>query len=228
MKHLLPRASFLLLVSTSFAIGCADTPAVNPAPQDATVPTDSGVPDAATHPDGDVPTSDATTLISRCDPAQSRLEPVGFDDATYSLASTTRIGCFDHPCVCDPMHPEARRFVEGVLRCDNVAGGYYWGQGSGTIRVRGRSGRNCQLDVMMETEGGARRYQCSVPMPIVSWSGLMTSGDTTMGGVSLISGIESYCTESASCSLIPGLGTACGSDVVQCETLGTNRCSAAP
>src|SRR6185437_15262099 len=64
------------------------------------------------------------------------LEPVtpsGTGDVTYTNQPDT--GCFGNPCLCSPA---ARPFVEHVLACDPIEGGYSLGQGSVYLRVVGR------------------------------------------------------------------------------------------
>ncbi|MBL8678800.1 MAG: hypothetical protein JNK05_06525 [Myxococcales bacterium] len=219
-------ASFLglALALVSAASGCAAVAA----PTDGG--TDAPITDSLAAPDSMVP-ADATTpdaTASRCDPTQPRVEPTSYDDVTYAWATTRRVPCLAEACLCESRSPAASALLTDVLRCDPIAGGYYWGQGSATLLVRGRRERRCVIEVFQELEGGGTISRCEVPLPMAPWSGLRTNGDTTMGGQSLLAGIESYCTTVGTCSLVVGSGAPCGEDVTTCTRigLGASACGA--
>jgi hypothetical protein len=75
---------------------------------------------------------------------------------------------------CDSLPGCHANLVEGLLACERVEGGYWWGLGSVYIRVLGTEGGACHYGVAYETEGGYTLFSCSAPLPVHAWSGLDT------------------------------------------------------
>jgi hypothetical protein len=116
-------------------------------------------------------------------------------------------GCFDRPCLCADA---ARPFVEDVLACRAVEGGYYWGLGSEYVRITGRSGDDCIVRVGNDIEGSVTVYECALPLPVQPWPGIASTDDS--GYVDFLDGIEDLCTEEGTCSLLGGGPNPCWED----------------
>jgi hypothetical protein len=155
---------------------------------DGDIDSDPDAEDADTSSDAD---DDGNAAL--CDPDADPLEPPGTDDVTYD--SWTSFECMSDACLCDSA---ARPFLEMLLRCEAVQGGYWWGMGSVYVRVAGRSGGACLLDIGSEVEGGMAVSRCTLPLPIVAWSGL----DAPDGA--LLTGIEDRCESVGSCCVLDG------------------------
>jgi len=163
---------------------------------------DDGVPasDAGETVDGgaaDGAVSDVCGLIVQ--------SPAPDGDVTYD--DWEQQGCFDRPCLCSD---EARPFVEDLLACRAVEGGYYWGLGSEAVRVTGRSGDDCIVRVGNDIEGSVTVFECVLPLPIQPWPGIASTDDT--GHVKFLDGIEELCTEQGTCSLLEGRPDPCWDD----------------
>jgi len=147
---------------------------------------------------------DAAPVAEVCDGLTAQ-DPDPGSDVTYS--DWQHQGCFDAPCLCSD---EARPFVEDVLACRAVDGGYYWGLGSEALRVIGRTGDDCIVRVGNDLEGSVAVYECTLPLPIQPWPGIASNDDH--GFVHFLDGIEDLCTEQGTCSLLGGGPDPCWED----------------
>lgn len=147
---------------------------------------------------------DATPAVEVCD-GLSAQDPSPGGDVTY--VEWQHQGCFNAPCLCSE---PARPFVEDILACRAVDGGYYWGLGSVSVRVTGRAGDDCILRVGDELEGRVTVYECALPLPIEPWPGIASNDDH--GFVHFLEGIEESCTEEGTCSLLGGAPNPCWED----------------
>jgi hypothetical protein len=128
-------------------------------------------------------------------------------EADVIYAAWEHQGCFDRPCLCSE---PARPFLEEVLACGAIDGGYYWGLGSVAVRVTGRTGDDCILRVGNELEGGVTVYECVLPLPIQPWPGIASTDDH--GFVRFLDGIEDFCTEEGECTVLGGRPNPCWED----------------
>jgi hypothetical protein len=128
--------------------------------------------------------------------------PQDAGDVTYSWTGA-QTACFGES-FCQA--PCATTFLQGLLDCDRVEGGYFWNFGSVYIRVAGRRGGSCVYDIGSEVEGSVTYKECTAPMPVAPWPGLRFRNDN--GGPNVFNGLEG-CTPIAACSVQPGLGTPC-------------------
>ena len=152
----------------------------------------------------DAAAADAAPVAGVCDGLSAQApEPDG--DVTYS--DWEHQGCFDAPCLCSE---PARPFVEDVLACRAIDGGYYWGLGSEALRVSGRTGDDCIIRVGNDLEGSVTVYECTLPLPIEPWPGIASNDDH--GFVHFLDGIEDLCTEQGNCSLLGGGPNPCWED----------------
>src|SRR5262249_26371683 len=116
-------------------------------------------------------------------------------------------------CQCAPAHD----FVAGLLACDKVEGGYWWGLGSAYVRVLGHSGGACIYEIQSEVEGGGVTSRCTAPLPVHPWAGLvLTESDTHVITGDITDGLA--CTAISSCGLAscdggPGIGCPPGAGV---------------
>ena len=164
---------------------------------------DSNVPEDGSEPmidGGELPDA-ATAAI--CDPAHGPVAPTATADVLYE--TWTDYPCFADACLCDDA---AADFVSGLLRCEAVSGGYWWGLGSLAVRVVGRQDGNCLIDIAGELEGGASVDRCTLPLPLSPWPGIGVApgGD---GTTSFFDGIEEHCTLLGSCCLLPECPNPC-------------------
>jgi hypothetical protein len=151
-----------------------------------------------------------------CDDDPAPVPPVGTDDADYDTvvdhACASRVGDPDL-CLCDAaMAP----FLRSLLACEPVGGGGFWSQGSVYARAVGRRDGACRMEIGLEMEGGVQLWECALPLPIVPWSGLRTSGDTSMGAPSFLTGIEADCAPAGSCCLLEGCPGFCPATAPVC------------
>ncbi len=152
----------------------------------------------------DAGAADAAAVVEVCDGLTAQ-DPEPAADVTYG--DWQHQGCFDSPCLCSE---EARPFVEDVLACRAVDGGYYWGLGSEMLRVSGRSGDDCVIRVGNDLEGSNTVYECALPLPVQPWPGIASNDDH--GFVHFLDGIEDLCTEVGTCSLLGGGPNPCWED----------------
>jgi hypothetical protein len=147
--------------------------------------------------------------VPLCDPALGPVTPVGLDDAAYS--AWTILPCFEDACLCHAGCPRAgtQAFLQALLACDAVQGGYWWGLGSRYVRVVGRAGGSCVFDLGDEVEGYVSILRCAVPLPLAPWTGL-----SNPGGESFTQGIEASCVARGGCSLQPGPPDQCSSSTL--------------
>lgn len=135
------------------------------------------------------------------------LAPSPVEDVTYDQWEDR--GCFDGACLCGA---ETRPFVEDLLACRAVEGGYYWGLGSVAVRVSGRRGDDCIVRIGMDLEASVNVVECALPLPIEPWPGLAwVESDGGFDG--FLDGIEELCVERGTCSLLDGGPNPCWDDV---------------
>lgn len=143
---------------------------------------------------------------SVCDPPLTEVTPTGTDDVVY--ADQPKNPCFVAPCLCAA---SARDVVEQVLACAPVTTGFWAPLGSTYLRVAGREGGACVLEVGEEVEGGVRYSRCKLPLPIEPWEGIATSADPSVDGEGLLKGITDKCELVGSCCILPGCPDPCNS-----------------
>jgi hypothetical protein len=166
-------------------------------------PQDAGGTDAADGSQAEVDRSNP------CDPALGPYPPVGTDNATYT--EWTALTCLEDACLCTSA--AGRAFVAALLACDAVSGGFWQPLGSTYLRVVGRSGGDCVVDVGSEVEGGVSLSRCTNPLPLTAWPGLAR----TDGAV--FDGFLDHCEFVGSCCLLDGCPDPCsasGLDVPLC------------
>jgi hypothetical protein len=147
--------------------------------------------------------ADSDAVAASCGPL-----PVGTSsaadagDVSYSWTGAPT-ACFGEPfckASCSPA------FLQSLLDCDAVEGGYFWNFGSVYIRVAGRRGGSCVYDIGLELEGAVTYKECTSPIPVAPWPGLQyANGNTTPA---IFDGL-SNCTLMGSCSVQPGIGMPC-------------------
>lgn len=134
------------------------------------------------------------------------LPPSPDDDVTYDQWEDR--GCFDGACLCAD---STRPFVEDLLACRAVEGGYYWGLGSVAVRVSGRRGGDCIVRIGTDLEASVNVVECALPLPIQPWAGL--AWVESDGGFSrFLDGIEERCVQEGQCSLVDGGPNPCWED----------------
>ena len=136
--------------------------------------------------------------------------PADAGDVTYSYAGSPPPACFAN-ALCQIDCQPARSFVEGLLACDAVQGGYFWAQGSAYVRVHGIAGGACVYDIGIETEGDTVYSRCMAPLPVRAWSGLFYVNDPagTSAAPNLLDGLTG-CVTVQHCD--PQLGACLGPD----------------
>jgi hypothetical protein len=150
-------------------------------------------------------TSSSATDGGVCDPPLAPVPPSGTSDVTYS--GQPESGCFGAPCLCSsPAHD----FVEHVLACDPVAGGYFLQQGSMYLRVVGRKAGACVIDVGAELEGGVSYSRCEIRLPVAPWSGIARSDPAELPS-SFLEGITDRCQTVGTCCVQLGCPNPCDS-----------------
>jgi hypothetical protein len=138
-----------------------------------------------------------------CSPALTSVTPSGTADVTYTNQPVT--GCFGSPCLCSPA---ARPFVEHVLACDPIEGGFFLGQGSDYLRVVGRKSGACIVDIGEELEEGVTYSRCTLPLPIAPWPGLAASDPVGLPNA-FLQGIAAECQTIGQCCIEPGCPNPC-------------------
>jgi len=201
-KRDLGRLSILLGAVVAMMTGCEGSTRIA---DETDVPWDALVGDADPGPD-----------VARCDPVR-QVEPASRDDVVY--AEWGAVACLEEPCLCSGTGAAASTFVEKLLGCEAVIGGYFWSFGSAVIQVMGRQDDRCVIEIREEVEGGVGRTECRIPFPLSPWPGLATDGDTMDDGVTLTSGIEAYCQPAGSCCVLEGCPSPCDASTPMCGDL---------
>lgn len=142
-----------------------------------------------------------------CTPPLEPVAPSGTSDVTYT--NQPDLGCLGEPCLCST---SVRGFVDHVLACDPIAGGYYVGQGSMALRVIGRAAGACVIDVGVEIEGGVTYSRCTLPLPVTPWQGLGESDPVQFPTV-FLDGIADRCQTVGQCSILVGFPSPCGTSL---------------
>lgn len=168
---------------------------------DATADASESVPDATggdSGPNGDA-NGDAAVSCSVL-PDGGAMADAG--DVSYSWTGT-KAACFGEPfCQASCATP----FLQGLLDCDAVEGGYFWNFGSVYIRVAGRQGGSCVYDIGSELEGSVTYQQCTAPLPVAAWPGLRNVNGNSQ--TSIFEGLA-VCVSKGTCSVQSGFGTPC-------------------
>jgi hypothetical protein len=141
--------------------------------------------------------------VTVCDPPLVEVAPSGTDDVVYPDSPQAPCG---EPCLCSPA---ARPFVEHVLACDPVTGGFWAPLGSLALRVVGREAGACVIDVGDEVEGGVVHSRCRLPLPIAPWPGIATDADPLKGDSGFLEGIADRCEVVGTCCTLPGCPDPC-------------------
>lgn len=142
------------------------------------------------------------------------VQPASTSDVEYTQREAK--GCLREACLCGLKSRDSRWLAEGLARCEAVEGGFYASQETVTIRVLARRAGKCVFRAYREIEGGIVGHECTVPLPMKPWPGLLTVGDTAFGKPSFFAGIESACTQVVSCNVMDP-SNACGADVPMCD-----------
>jgi hypothetical protein len=128
--------------------------------------------------------------------------PASAVDVSYSWMGP-KAACFGEP-FCQAGCAAA--FLQGLLDCDMVEGGYFWNFGSVYIRVAGRRGNSCVYDIGSEIEGAVTYQECTASLPVAPWPGLRNVNGNSQ--TSIFEGLNG-CVSMGSCSVLSGYGTPC-------------------
>ncbi|MFT3775341.1 MAG: hypothetical protein QM820_59085 [Minicystis sp.] len=182
------------LVASVLAIGCGDVSTTDPEPHDGGLDAEADAGPVTDASDG----GDAEVTPHLCEESYGPVTPSDTADVVYDQWTTYR--CLgDKARLCQEPPPHT---LEKLLRCEAVEGGWYWGQGSASLRVVGRDQGACVIDIVSEVEGGASVHHCNLPLPMTPWKGLSTiatGGETE----NPIAGVEAHCSLTVKCSLFP-------------------------
>jgi hypothetical protein len=99
--------------------------------------------------------------------------------------------------------------LQGILACEAVQGGFFWGQGSVYFRVVGRQSGACVFDIGTETEGSVSVQRCTTPLPVQPWAGLYEVNHPNSSSAPNIPNGLHDCTRTATCSVLPGAPNPC-------------------
>ncbi len=153
-----------------------------------------------------------------CDPPLAEVAPSGTDDAVYADVPESR--CFESTCLCGSA---ARSFIDDVLACNPVAGGAWGPGGSVYLRVAGREGGACVLEVGEEIEGGVKYSRCLLPLPITPWPGIATQMDSAVDGDSVLVGLDGQCETVGNCCVLPGCPGPCDTQLPDVPLCPANK-----
>ena len=138
-----------------------------------------------------------------CEQAHLPLEPTPTQPVSYD--SWTRIACLSDACLCSS---PADAFVGGLLRCEAIQSGFYWGFGQVGVRVVGRDDEDaCAMDLVSELEGSAVLSHCRFPLPSSAWAGLSASYEVEND---FLDGFPGDCEVIDNCCLLEGCPSPCG------------------
>ncbi len=154
--------------------------------------------DDLTEPDPD--TVDPAAPL--CDPAHGPVAPTPTAETSYDAWDV--VPCLTQACLCSDA---AEPFLDAMLRCEPVAGGFYWHFGSVGLRVLGRhADGHCRLEVAREVEGSATLWQCDLPLPASPWPGLMAD---YAEADAFLDGFPGTCSQQDNCCLLDGCPKPC-------------------
>jgi hypothetical protein len=123
-------------------------------------------------------------------------------DVSYSWTAA-KTACFGEP-FCQASCSST--FLQNLVDCNAVEGGYFWNFGSVYIRVAGRRGGSCVYDIGSELEGAVTYKECTAPMPVAPWPGLRYVNSN--GSPNIFDGLDG-CTLMQSCSVQAGFPMPC-------------------
>jgi hypothetical protein len=123
---------------------------------------DGGAPDAGGVVDAAAPDGSASLCLA----GRVGTTPADSSDAVYD--NMNEQACFSKS-FCQVSCADS--FIDALLDCQPVGGGFFWGQGSAYLRVHGRANGGCVYDVGWEAEGGLQWSRCSSPFPVHAWPG---------------------------------------------------------
>lgn len=153
--------------------------------------------------DSDPDPATETDEIS-CDPQSLPIRTTPKVDTSYTTWESTPCLQTKAALCADP----APDLLAGLLRCENVQGGWFWAFGESSFRVLGRFGDTCRIQWLIDVEGGAKVLNCDIPLQLTPWPGLtQTPGGEVFDDP--LSGIAEHCTETTQCSLLAGGNNEC-------------------
>lgn len=202
-----------VMVTASLLGACAESPRpVTAVDVDATVVADAVAADAT-------PDALAGTL---CDPSAPAVPAVPMSDVAYAAWDLT--DCMSEPCLCgDAAADRVRR----LLACEAVGVGWYEPFGSVYLRVVGRVGEACVIDVGREIEGGLGVSRCTLPLPVAPWIGLAGALSADGSTSDVTEGIADRCVSTGGCCVLDGCPNPCTTEPA-CPMGRSDSCAVLP
>lgn len=153
--------------------------------------------------DNDPSAATETDEVS-CDTSSLPIRTTPRVDTTYTTWDSTR--CFQSKAaLCADPAPD---LLGGLLRCENVQGGWFWSFGESSFRVHGRFDDTCRVEWLLDVEGGAKVVMCDIPLQLTPWAGLTQASGGEVFDDPLL-GLAEHCTEVTWCSLLGGGDNPC-------------------
>lgn len=139
-----------------------------------------------------------------CDTQSLPIRTTPTTDTSYTTwASTPCLPSKANLCAAPPSD-----LLAGLLRCENVQGGWFWAFGESSFRVLGRFGDTCRIVWLLDIEGGAKVLSCDIPLQLTPWPGLTQTPTGEVFDDPLL-GLAEHCTELTQCSLLSGGNNPC-------------------